>query len=58
MKLRELPLIFSGENGGGGAERDPLPASHGNLPRGVSGNSETQGIVTVLRDEIEEKLSG
>jgi periplasmic protein TonB len=32
-KLEEIPLIFSGHNGGGGGERDPLPASHGNLPR-------------------------
>ena len=32
-ELRELPLIFSGHNGGGGGGLDPLPASHGNLPR-------------------------
>ena len=31
--LNELPLIFSGRNGGGGGASDPLPASHGNLPR-------------------------
>jgi protein TonB len=31
--LNELPLIFSGRNGGGGGGGDPLPASHGNLPR-------------------------
>jgi len=29
----ELPLIFSGHNGGGGGSLDPLPASRGNLPR-------------------------
>ena len=32
-KFTELPLIFSGHNGGGGGNHDPLPASHGNLPR-------------------------
>ncbi len=31
--LRELPIIFSGSNGGGGGNHDPLPASHGNPPR-------------------------
>jgi TonB family protein len=28
-----LPIIFSGHNGGGGGNRDPLPASRGDLPR-------------------------
>jgi len=32
-RLDELPLIFSGHNGGGGGGFDPLPASHGNPPR-------------------------
>jgi protein TonB len=31
--FNELPLIFSGRNGGGGGGGDPLPAFHGNLPR-------------------------
>lgn len=31
--LRELPLVFSGSNGGGGGNHDPLPASNGNPPR-------------------------
>ncbi len=31
--LNELPLIFSGRNGGGGGGGDPLPASQGNLPQ-------------------------
>ncbi|MGP0018585.1 MAG: energy transducer TonB [Candidatus Sulfotelmatobacter sp.] len=31
--LRELPLIFSGNSGGGGGNRDPLPASRGNIPK-------------------------
>jgi TonB family protein len=31
--LDDLPLVFSGHNGGGGGGRDALPASHGNLPR-------------------------
>jgi protein TonB len=30
---RQLPLIFSGRNGGGGGNRDPLAASSGNPPR-------------------------
>jgi periplasmic protein TonB len=32
-KFSELPLVFSGRNGGGGGNHDPLPASHGNLPK-------------------------
>jgi TonB family protein len=32
-KFSELPLVFSGHNGGGGGNHDPLPAFHGNLPR-------------------------
>jgi TonB family protein len=32
-KLDDLPLIFSGHNGGGGGGLDPLAATHGNLPR-------------------------
>ena len=32
-RLDELPLVFSGRNGGGGGNHDPLPASRGNLPR-------------------------
>ena len=32
-KFKELPLIFSGDNGGGGGNHDPLPASVGDLPR-------------------------
>ena len=31
--LNELPLIFSGRNGGGGGNHDPLPAMHGNIPK-------------------------
>jgi TonB family protein len=31
--LNELPLIFSGQNGGGGGNHDPLPAAHGNIPK-------------------------
>ena len=33
LRMDDLPLVFSGHNGGGGGGRDPLPASHGNLPR-------------------------
>ena len=32
-KFEDLPLIFSGHNGGGGGNHDPLPATRGNLPR-------------------------
>ena len=32
-RVHELPLIFSGLNGGGGGNFDPLPASRGNPPR-------------------------
>jgi protein TonB len=28
-----LPIIFSGHNGGGGGNHDPIPASHGDLPQ-------------------------
>jgi hypothetical protein len=31
--LERLPLIFSGHNGGGGGNGDPLPASNGSPPR-------------------------
>ncbi|PYX45422.1 MAG: hypothetical protein DMG79_19335, partial [Acidobacteria bacterium] len=31
--FRELPIVFSGFNGGGGGNHDPVPASHGDLPR-------------------------
>ncbi len=32
-KFDEIRLIFSGNSGGGGGTRDPLPASHGNIPK-------------------------
>lgn len=32
-RITELPLIFSGHNGGGGGGLDVLPATQGNLPR-------------------------
>jgi protein TonB len=32
-KLSELPLVFSGHNGGGGGDFDPLPASRGKPPK-------------------------
>src|ERR1700692_946102 len=33
LKLNEFTLVFSGHNGGGGGNHDPLPAWRGNLPR-------------------------
>jgi TonB family protein len=33
LHLVDLPLIFSGSNGGGGGMFDKLPASHGNPPK-------------------------
>lgn len=32
-QARDFPLIFSGHNGGGGGSHNPLPASHGEIPR-------------------------
>jgi len=32
-RFDDIPLIFSGHNGGGGGGLDPSPASRGNLPR-------------------------
>src|ERR1700739_1335744 len=32
-KFAELPIVFLGRNGGGGGNRDPLPASQGTPPR-------------------------
>lgn len=33
ITLRELPVFFSGHNGGGGGNFDKVPASHGAFPR-------------------------
>ncbi len=32
-KLDQIRLIFLGNSGGGGGNHDPLPASHGNIPK-------------------------
>jgi periplasmic protein TonB len=32
-KFDEIKLIFSGNSGGGGGNHDPIPASHGNIPK-------------------------
>lgn len=32
-KIQDLPLVFSGFSGGGGGNHDPLPASHGDVPK-------------------------
>jgi periplasmic protein TonB len=31
--LGDLPLVFAGHNGGGGGNREKIPAAHGNLPK-------------------------
>jgi TonB family protein len=49
-KLDDIPLIFSGHNGGGGGDRDPLPASRGNLPRA---SLETQIVSPTVRLPME-----
>jgi TonB family protein len=33
IPMRDLPVFFSGFNGGGGGNHDKIPASHGDLPR-------------------------
>ena len=33
QKLDELPLVFTGFNGGGGGNHEKIPASHGDLPK-------------------------
>jgi periplasmic protein TonB len=44
-----LPIIFSGHNGGGGGNHDPIPASHGNLPL-ASLNPLTPPTVTLPKE--------
>jgi periplasmic protein TonB len=44
-----LPLVFTGHNGGGGGNHDPIPASHGNLPQ-ASFNPLTPPTVIVLKE--------
>jgi periplasmic protein TonB len=47
----DLPLIFSGDNGGGGGGLDPLPASRGNLPR-ASLDTQIVPPTVVVRKEM------
>jgi periplasmic protein TonB len=47
----DLPLIFSGHNGGGGGGLDPLPASRGNLPR-ASLDTQIVPPTVVVRKEM------
>src|SRR5947207_9448534 len=46
-KFDDLPLIFSGRDGGGGGDRDPLPASHGDLPQASLNQQIVQPTVKV-----------
>lgn len=49
-KPRDLRLIFSGRNGGGGGTFDKLPASHGNLPRASLADQFTPPTVIVPKE--------
>jgi hypothetical protein len=49
-KMKEFPLIFSGDKGGGGGNFDPLPASHGNPPRASVEDQLTSPTVIVPRE--------
>ena len=49
-RLDELPVIFSGHNGGGGGNRDPLPASHGTPPRASLETPITPATVIVPKE--------
>ena len=44
-RVEDLPLVFSGRNGGGGGNHDPLPASHGMPPRA---SLDTQLVSTTM----------
>ena len=48
--IRDLPLIFSGSNGGGGGDHDPLPPSHGAPPPGTLETPIVPPSVIVLKD--------
>lgn len=45
-----LRVIFSGNNGGGGGNHDPLPASHGNIPKASLADQIVPPTVVVPRE--------
>jgi periplasmic protein TonB len=49
-RLNELPLVFSGHNGGGGGNFDPLPASHGDPPKASLDNQLAPPTVIVPKE--------
>jgi protein TonB len=48
--LDELPVVFSGHNGGGGGNFDPLPASHGDPPKASLEDQFTPPTVIVPKE--------
>ena len=49
-KFAELPIVFLGHNGGGGGNRDPLPASQGTPPRASLDNQIVAPTVIVPKE--------
>ena len=49
-KFAELPIVFLGHNGGGGGNRDPLPASQGTPPRASLENQIVAPTVIVPKE--------
>lgn len=49
-KLAELPIVFLGRDGGGGGNRDPLPASQGTPPRASLDNQIVAPTVIVPKE--------
>jgi periplasmic protein TonB len=48
--IRDLPLVFSGNSGGGGGDFDKLPASHGTLPKASLSDQLTPPTVIVAKE--------
>lgn len=48
--LDQLPVVFSGHNGGGGGNFDPLPASNGDLPKASLDDQLTPPTVIVPKE--------
>jgi len=49
-RLGDLPVVFSGHYGGGGGGHDPVPASHGNLPRASLDQQLAPPMVTLQKE--------